>query len=286
MTSRDYIYRRARNNLKGGAFPLLNESQVVIDVHDLSIQEKEQILYNHIKLGNQPRSFRKKIKPHLQAVASHPRFIPETARYLGNRFFTKDLVISARNVCHFVEKREELLQEVLRGLDTDSRAALALIYMRNGRLESPIQLQESERLALERLGSTVASCIDALDALKGSLVRLSSANDDRVWEFSHPTVGDAYAEILAQSPEHIDIFIQGTVPARLLDQITCGEVGLEKSGSYPEGLFSTHHRKTETFGAEQFEQDGISFGLQCKEETAQFSRLPLFQRIPFSLLAA
>ena len=229
ITSRDYIYNRARNSLKASTFPLLNESQVVIDVRKLCIQEREQILYNHIKLGNQPRSFRTKIKPHLQAVASHPRFIPEIARRLGNRFFTKDLLIGAKNVKHFVEGREQFLQEILLNLDTDSKAALALIYMRNGRLESPIQPQESERLALERLGSTGASCIDALDALKGSLVRLSSANDDRVWEFSHPTVGDAYAEILAQSPEHIDIFIQGTVPARLLDQITCGEVGLEKA---------------------------------------------------------
>jgi hypothetical protein len=36
MTSRDYIYNRARNDLKESAFPLLSESQVVIDVHDLS----------------------------------------------------------------------------------------------------------------------------------------------------------------------------------------------------------------------------------------------------------
>lgn len=31
MTSRDYIYSRARRDLKEGAFPLFNESQVVID---------------------------------------------------------------------------------------------------------------------------------------------------------------------------------------------------------------------------------------------------------------
>jgi hypothetical protein len=80
MTSRDYIYNRARKDLKESAFPLLRESQVVIDVRDLSIDEKRQILYNHLKLGKQPRSFRTEIKPHLEGVASHPRFIPETAR--------------------------------------------------------------------------------------------------------------------------------------------------------------------------------------------------------------
>ena len=237
MTSRDYIYRRARNSLKESAFPLFNESQVVIDVRDLSIPEREQILYNHVKLGNQPRSFRTRIKPHLPAVASHPRFIPEIARRLGNSFFTKDLCITAGNVKDFAERREHLLLEILKGLDEDSRAALALIYMYSGRLESPLRPQESETIALERLGSAVGGCVDALKALNGSLVRLASMDGDRVWQFSHPTVGDAYAEILAQSPEHIDILIQGTEPERLLGMITCGEVGLEKAVVVPQTLF-------------------------------------------------
>lgn len=64
MTSRDYIYNRARTELKEGAFPLFRESQVVIDVRDLSLEERQQILYNHIKLGRQTRAFRKAIKPH------------------------------------------------------------------------------------------------------------------------------------------------------------------------------------------------------------------------------
>ena len=51
VTSRDYIYNRARKDLKESAFPLLKESQVVIDVQDLTTEEKRQILYNHLKLG-------------------------------------------------------------------------------------------------------------------------------------------------------------------------------------------------------------------------------------------
>ena len=148
MTSRDYIYNRARKDLKESAFPLLKESQVVIDVHDLSADEKRQILYNHLKLGKQPRSFRTEIKPYLEDIASHPRFIPETARRLADPLFTKDLFLDPYYLRQFVEKREQLLQEVLQGLDADSKAALALIYMRNDRLESPIELQPSEAEAL------------------------------------------------------------------------------------------------------------------------------------------
>ena len=237
MTSRDYIYNHARKYLKESAFPLLNESQVVINVHDLSDEEKEQILYNHVKLGNPARSFRTKIKPYLQDVASHPRFIPETARRLSNPFFTRDLLINTNHISQFVEKREQLLQEILQGLDTDSKAALALIYMRNGRLESPIKLQPSETLALERLGSTIGRCVSALDALRDSLVLLSHASGESVWQFRHPTVGDAYAATLAQSPEHIDIFIQGSESERLIDQVTCGDVGIENAIVVPKALF-------------------------------------------------
>ena len=237
MTSRDYIYNRARNHLKESAFPLLNESQVVIDVHDLSTQEKEQILYNHVKLGNQTRSFRTEIKPHLQEVANHPRFVPEIARRLGNPFFTKDLIIEATSINRFVERREQLLRETIQSLDTDSRAALALIYMRNGRLESPIQMRPAETIALERLGSNIGGCVSALNALRGSLVRLSQANGEFVWQFIHPTVGDAYAANLAQNPELIDIFIQGSEPERLIGQITCGDVGFEHAVVVPKALF-------------------------------------------------
>ena len=238
ITSRDYIYNRARKQLKDSAFPLLNESQVVIDVHKLTIQEKEQILYNHVKLGNQTRSFRKEIKSYLQDVAGHPRFIPEIARRLGNQFFTKDVLITASGISDFVEKREQILQEILRGLDTDSSAALGLVFMRNGRLESPIQLQPSEILALERLGSSISGSVPALNALNGSLVRFSSEGSESYWHFSHPTVGDAYTAVLVQNPEHLDIFIQGSETRRLLREITCGDVGLENAIVVPKALFS------------------------------------------------
>lgn len=237
MTSRDYIYNRARKDLKESAFPLLKESRVVIDVHDLSADEKRQILYNHLKLGKQSRSFRTEIKPYLEGVASHRRFIPETARRLADPLFTRDLFIDEYYIGQFVEKREQLLQEVLQGLDADSKAALALIYMRNGRLESPIELQPSEKQALERLGSGLGGCVAALEALNGSLVLLSQASGESVWQFKHPTIGDAYAAILVHSPEHLGIFIQGSAPERLVDQVTCGDVGLEQAVVVPKSLF-------------------------------------------------
>jgi len=237
MTSRDYIYNRARKELKEGAFPLLKESQVVIDVHDLSDDEKRQILYNHIKLGKQPIEFRSLVKPHLESVATHPRFIPETARRLADPLFTKDLSIDTYHLDTFVEKRESLLQEILESLDANSKASLALIYMRNDRLESPIALQKSEALAMERLARNLGECVAALDSLNGSLVLYSHVSGDSFWRFKHPTIGDAYAVMLVQSPELLDIFIQGSVPDKLIEQVTCGDVGIEKAVIVPKALF-------------------------------------------------
>ena len=248
MTSRDYIYNSARQELKEGAFPLLRESKVVIDVQALSHEERRQILYNHLKLGRQPLLFRKEIKPYLEGIANHPRFIPETARRLADPLFTKDVFIDEYYLGRFVERREQLLQEVVQGLDRHSKTALALIYMRNGKLKSPVVLEESETEAFKRLSSDLSGCVAALAALNGSLVQLSQAGGDSVWRFKHPTIGDAYATILVRSPEHLDIYIRGTATDRLLHQVTCGDVGVERAIIVPRSLFPQMLLKLEEIG--------------------------------------
>jgi energy-coupling factor transporter ATP-binding protein EcfA2 len=259
MTSRDYIYNRARNEIKEGAFPLLVESQVVIDVHDLSGEEKQQILYNHLKLGRQPSTFRSRVKPHLEHVAANPTFIPEIARRLGDPLFTGGLHLDPYHLGQFVEKRELFLQQVLQGLDDHSKASLGLIFMRNGRLESPITLQQSEEQALERLGSNLGGCVAGLKALNGSLVLHSHADGDSAWRFKHPTIGDAYAAILAKNPELLGVFIQGSEPNKLIEQITCGDVGIEKAIIIPRALFPQMLVKLSEFSlAKRYKTPGLS----------------------------
>ncbi|MEP7376179.1 MAG: restriction endonuclease [Chitinophagaceae bacterium] len=229
MTSRDYIYNKARKDLKKSAFPLIEESQVVIDVHNLSIEEKKQILYNHLKLGTQSKEFRSEIKPHLENISKLEGFVPETARRLSDPIFTKNLIISDYWLTKFVEKPEEFLRDVIEGLDNDSKAALALIYMRNDNLESPIVLSESESVAIERLGSSLGGCTSALENLRNSLVYLIPSEDMYFWKFKHPTISDAYSVILKRNPELLEIYIQGSSPEELTGAVTCGNVGLEKS---------------------------------------------------------
>jgi energy-coupling factor transporter ATP-binding protein EcfA2 len=259
MTSRDYIYKSARRDLKESAFPLFNESQVVIDVHNLSIQEKQQILYNHMKLGSQFPAFKRDIKPHLPSVAEHPRFIPEIARRLADPNFTKQLQLTEYHLGLFVEKREQLLQEVLDGLDKDSLAALALIYMKKDHLESPIALQETEEDALRRLGSSLGKCITALESLNGSLVVHQQADGESIWRFKHPTIGDAFASALVRSPELLGIFLLGSAPENLIEQVTCGDVGVERAVIVPKPLYAQIIARLAEFTAsEKFKSQHLS----------------------------
>jgi hypothetical protein len=109
--------------------------------------------------------------------------------------------------------------------------------MRNDRLESPIALEPSETEALVRLDSDLGGCVPALEALNGSLVLHSHAGEDAFWRFKHPTIGDAYAESLVHSPEMLGIYIRGSAPDRLIDQVTCGDVGIEKAVIVPKPLY-------------------------------------------------
>ncbi len=227
FTSRDYIYRRARTYLKESAFPLIRESQVVIQVERLTKEEREQILYNHIRLGMQSRQFKETIKPFLPNVSAHQRFSPEIARRLGSPVFTKNLTISKEGLDDFVARPMELLQEIIRTLDVGSLSALAVVFMRGGMMSSPITMQKEEEKAVLLLGGTQADVRHAVSALEGSLLIQVRQKARFFWRFKHPTIRDAFAGLVADDRELLDIYLTGTPIEKLFSEISCGDVGLE-----------------------------------------------------------
>jgi hypothetical protein len=237
MTSRNYIYNRARRQLKAGAFPMLDESQVVVDVHDLSLDERRQMLYSHVKLGRQPASFRTAVKPLLEGVAQHERFRPETARRLGDPMFTARLPLTVEGLSHFVANQAGLLRDVLTNLDGDSRAVLALLYMRNGRLLSPFTATDAEARAINTISESAPGRQAALAALEGGLVSRQTVAGEVIWSFRHPTIGDALGELLKNDSEQLEIFVRGSQMRDLLRQITCGDVDLRGALVVPPSLF-------------------------------------------------
>lgn len=99
--------------------------------------------------------------------------------------------------------------------------------MRSGLLASPIELDDQESRALSNLGATFHEARQALTAMDGSLVLRQFSGGEHVWTFKHPTIGDAFATFVAEDPELMDVYLNWTRPSRLLDEVTCGNVGLE-----------------------------------------------------------
>jgi hypothetical protein len=227
FTSRTYVYRGALSCLKQTAFPLLTNSQVVIEVERLSLIEKERILYNHLRLGTQPTRFRTQIKPYLSTIAANPKFFPEIAKRLGDPFFTKGLLIAPEPLRQFVEEPKEFLGDVIRQLGPSNFAALALLFMRAGRIEIPPRLDEHEAEAMQILGATLRDLCNAFVSLEGSLVIQMLEHGVRSWGFRHPTIRDAMAVYVAERPELIDVYLRGAKTQELVAEVVCGDVDVE-----------------------------------------------------------
>lgn len=225
VTSRGYIYSRARTELKQGAFPLLQEAKVVVDVMQLTTAEREQILYNHVRFGSQPITWRREFKRFFPFVARHARFSPEIARRLGESLFTEQLVLSNAQLETFILEQGRFLLETIEGLDSENRAALAAVFLRGGALHSPISLSADELRLVERVGGS-AAIGSALQAMRDSLVHFSREAEAH-WSFKHPTIRDGFADYIARDHELIDLYIRGASAERLMAEVTCGAVEIE-----------------------------------------------------------
>lgn len=242
LTSRDYIYRAARPSLKEYAYPLLREHQVVIDVAELSTQERQQIIYNHLRLGDQPKEFRTAVKPYLVSLADQRPFRPEVARRLGMQAFTENLRISASSIEEFMSMPNEFLQDIYSGLEPDHIGALALVYQ-SGELPVPLEVTSSERLELLTLvGSDPGRVAAALDVLEGTFLRraqkVGSSDMDEYWSFRHPTLREGFAKFVASSANLLKLFIQGLDDDGVLTQLDCGSGVLQGTlVSVPSSLY-------------------------------------------------
>ena len=228
FTSRTYIWEAARRDLKISQFPLLGKSQVIIDVHGLSDDERAQILYNHVKMGDQPAPIRKTLKPLLAAAATTKGFLPETARRLGSTLFTSSLSFTPAGIADFIENPVAILKEVLENLDVQSRAAVALVFLHGqDGLLSPVQQSAASNIVERLFGVGIAEIRRSLEVLNGSLTLLVQHPDEPRWVYKHPTIADAFATLISDSAELIELYIEGAKLDRLLGEVVCGAVKIE-----------------------------------------------------------
>lgn len=224
LTSRDYIYRDARRYLKEYAYPRLRERKVVIDVTDLTDAEKRQILYNHLKAGDQPRQVLEQWRPHLRRVARVKRFQPEVARRLSLQTFTRGVrLVTDDNLVQYFERPVAFLRDVLHQLEPGSRGALACVYLSGDELAAPVQFTPALAEAVTRLGTSEGDVLRSFPTLDATFLQQSTdTHGDPVWRFRHPTIREGFAAIIAEDANAVTVFIDGLDDDELLQQLDCG----------------------------------------------------------------
>lgn len=220
ITSRDYIWHAARGDLKFQSLPILNRSQVVINVHELTTQERAQILYNHLKLGDQTQQFRTAIKPFLPELAERKDFLPEAARRLASKFFSQSLPPVRSTLVKFFEEPAEFLLDTITNLAQDCRAAIAVVFLHGGKVRSPIA-DDDVMPAATAFGVPISAIKEQLLALNNSLLLLSQDEAGQFWTYKHPTVSDAFASYVAGNPELVEIYLRGARPDSISSQVVC-----------------------------------------------------------------
>jgi hypothetical protein len=86
--------------------------------------------------------------------------------------------------------------------------------------------------------------------MEGGLVQHVHAEGGAFWRFKHPTIGDAFAALIVQSPELLGIYLQGTPPEDMVGQITCGDAGIERAVLIPKALFPVVIARLDEFSAD------------------------------------
>lgn len=217
LTSRKHIYEAARRRLGQRNLPQFADESAVVDVGELTVEEKTQILYNHINFGAQSQSWRSSVKPHLEAVAAVPDFLPGIAERLGDPNFTKSLAPRESALVRFMKEPREHLIDTVNALDNHLQAALILVYVHQAGFDPNDHDPSAAQAVAELTGITIARIQECFAELKGSFLKFAGSK----WTFAHPTISDALTEILRQKPHMMAALIRGATIDTILSSFTC-----------------------------------------------------------------
>lgn len=222
LTSRKHIYQAAKRRLGQRNLPVFADNKAVVDVGDLSFDERAQILYNHINYGGQTQSWKTSIKDYLPAVAAVDNFLPGIAERLGDPAFTRSLAPRQESLVRFMEKPTEHLIDTINALDRTNQAALMLVYVQQGLFDTSNHDYAAAEAVAELTSVPLAEMQDCFRDLKGSFLRQSGTG----WSFAHPTIADALTEILRQKPHMMAALIRGATIDTILSTCTCEDAPL------------------------------------------------------------
>lgn len=221
LTSRTHIWNEAEPRLGSRNHPLLTAGTAVVHVGDLTESEREQILYNHLKAGTQPPSWKAKIKHHLPQLSKQNSLLPELARRLGDKDYTGNITTLPNDLLRFIAQPQEFLVQTFKELAPEQQAALTLVFLARSRLPVNTFPEEEAALVAASYGVTTANMTQALFRLGGSFVIRRSDGDQEYWAFWHPTFADAISDILSKRPDLISVYVRGAGLDTLLAEVVC-----------------------------------------------------------------
>lgn len=221
MTSRTHIWNEAHQRIGSRNHPLLANRVAVVDVGKLSSPEREQILYNHLKAGNQPSLWKDRIKDYLPSLVQEERLLPELARRLADSEFTGHIQKLPEDLQRFVAQPQKFLVQTFEELGDEKRAALTLVFLAKSKLPVHLLPENDADLVAENYGVTKSAMTESLRQLDGSLVVRRNDGDKAYWAFWHPTFADAISEILSKRPDLVDVYVRGVSIETLLAEVVC-----------------------------------------------------------------
>ncbi len=224
LTSRRHIYEAAKIRLGSRNLSVFSSGQAVVDVGALTLEEKRQILYNHIKTGAQNPEWKRRVKDHLEAVAEAPHFLPGMARRLGDPMFTKRLPLTVTALREFVSEPRDHLIQTIEELSDLHQAALALIFVHRGRMPINRGDEDAFELVSNAFNVDKARLIRSIRELQGSFVEEISEGGETFWIFDHPTILDAATEMFRRDTAMTQIFLLGATFETITTNVVCAEI--------------------------------------------------------------
>ena len=216
-TARHYILEEAlaesRLGENVGDFPGTRE--VLVEVGELTAQQKAEMLYNHAKLAKLPTKSKKLIRDHFRAIINHANFTPERVRQLCEDVLQTDKADSWAAISKFMNNPSERWRKAFDGLSVSEQALLtALLDFDDDAELGQLQLAYEQRIQDEQKRRLAFN--DAISRLQHSFLQISrSYLGVATAEFRHPSLRDMLLERLRDDARARKRYIELTTPAGL-----------------------------------------------------------------------
>jgi hypothetical protein len=230
LTSRRHIYETAKPKLGSRNHPLFRDEQAIVNVGKLTQAERRQILYNHIKMGSQSRSWRSQVKPRLDAIASEQSFLPEIARRLADPAYTQHVSTDVYSLLTFVREPKEHLVQTIQELSKPHRAALTLVFLHRGRMPVGGVVPEMQQLILKHFAVDPEVLGHAILELRDSFLVQKTEQARQYLTFKHPTISDALRTVLGETEGMAELYLRGAQPEAIITEAVCHGASQSQDG--------------------------------------------------------